>query len=268
MQWYYAKAHSHKEIWIFAVNKHKIFVAGDSHVSGCFEKVLNRLGDSYSATGLSKLNADLNAIISCNFKMENFLNNYVVIICREIRDTGRNDTKAGLHSLTYFTKRIVSTNIILLGAHHNFNLEDILFVNKAVIVFNRKVQKVMKIFWHVRILNLSTNRRYYTRCGLHINSVGKTWITSKIERKIKDLFWQWDQCTHYLILERWKWTLSLPKNGLQSTRIDDTFPSNEAFSLMNWLINPNINSVVCDSDQIKQFLQMWIKTYKNKETFS
>jgi hypothetical protein len=90
-------------------------------VSGCFEKILNLLGDSYSVTGLSKLNADLNAIISCNFKMENFLNNYVVVICREIRDTGIDDIKTGLHCHTYFTNRIVSTNIIILGAHHHFN---------------------------------------------------------------------------------------------------------------------------------------------------
>jgi len=135
-----------KKSEIFTVNKHKIFVTGDRHVRGCSEKILNLLGDSYSATGLSKLNADLNAIILFSFKMENFLNNYVVILCRGIRDSGRNDIKTGLHCPTQFAKRTVNTNIIILGAHHYFNLEDTLCVNKAIIDFNRKLQKVMRTF--------------------------------------------------------------------------------------------------------------------------
>jgi hypothetical protein len=133
-----------KKYEIFTVNKHEIFVAGDSHVRGCSEKILNLLGDSYSAMGLTTPNADLNAIVSFNFKMDSFLNNYVIIVCRGIRGTERNDTKKGLHCFTYFAKRTVNTNIVILGAHHHFNLEDTLCVNKAVIVFYRKLQKVTK----------------------------------------------------------------------------------------------------------------------------
>ena len=135
-----------KKSEIFTMNKHKIVLACDSHLRDYSEKILNLLGDSYSVSGLTKPNADLNTIISFNFKMENFSNNYVVIVCREIKDIGRNDTTAGLHCLTHSEKRTVNTNILILGAPYHFKLEDTSCVNKAVLVFNRKLHKIMKVF--------------------------------------------------------------------------------------------------------------------------
>jgi hypothetical protein len=44
--------------------KHKIFIIGDSHVRGLADKVRNDLNDGFSVIAISKLNADIDGIIS------------------------------------------------------------------------------------------------------------------------------------------------------------------------------------------------------------
>ena len=50
---------------------------------------------------------------------------------------------------------------------------------KQHLYINRKVQKTMKSFSHVRVCNMSTNREHFTSHGLHLNSQGKNWIIDK-----------------------------------------------------------------------------------------
>jgi hypothetical protein len=59
-----------------------------------------------------------------------------------------------------------------MSASHRFYFEVSLCVNKEVKVFNRKLQKIMKIFNHTGIINMSSNR-------------GKECITNKTADIIK-----------------------------------------------------------------------------------
>jgi hypothetical protein len=47
-----------------ARRRHKILIIGDSHVRGLSEKVSNCLDDSFSVTGITKPNADIEVITS------------------------------------------------------------------------------------------------------------------------------------------------------------------------------------------------------------
>jgi hypothetical protein len=50
------------------------------------------------------------------------------------------------------------------------------------------LQKVMKPHQHIQIQNMSVNRTHYTTHGMPMNSLGKTWITEEIAKKIQNLF--------------------------------------------------------------------------------
>jgi hypothetical protein len=169
--------------------KHKILILGDSHAKGLCEKISNSLDSSYSVMGVSKPNADLDAIISLShFKTDNFSKNDVIIVYGGSRDISINETNKGLRCFKQLAMIISNTNVIILDAQHRHDLEELSCVNKEVTVFNRKLHKIMKPFQHVQLLNINANRNFFTRHGLHMNSCGKSWISGIIVKSISVLF--------------------------------------------------------------------------------
>jgi hypothetical protein len=59
-------------------------------------------------------------------------------------DVARNETNSGLKRLTHFLKKTSSTNVIILDIPHYFDLVNSSCVNKETIVYNRKLQKIVK----------------------------------------------------------------------------------------------------------------------------
>jgi hypothetical protein len=106
-------------------NKHKIIILGDSHVKGLSEKISNCIDSVYSVMGVSKPNADLNAITSpFHFKTNQFLKNYVIIVCGRTRNISRNETNKVPRCFKEFVMQASNTNIIILEAPHKHDLEE------------------------------------------------------------------------------------------------------------------------------------------------
>jgi len=76
-------------------------------------------------------------------------------------------------------------------------------------VFNRKFLQVMEIFNHAQTCYMSLYTINYTTHGLHMNSMGKNWITNiwamKIKRFIPSYF---KQTHHFSALEKGCWDLN------------------------------------------------------------
>jgi hypothetical protein len=64
-------------------------------------------------------------------------------------------------------------NIIILDIPHRNDLIETSCVNKEIQVFNRKLRKVTKLYKHVKILEDSNNREFFTRHSMHLNKEGK-----------------------------------------------------------------------------------------------
>ena len=60
-----------------------------------------------------------------------------------------------------------------MNAPHRFDLEERSCVNREVEVFNRKLNKIMKQYNHIKIISMSEERGHYTKHGLHMNKSGK-----------------------------------------------------------------------------------------------
>jgi hypothetical protein len=84
-------------------------------------------------------------------------------------DVARNETYSGLKHLTRFLKRTPRTNVIILDLPHHFDLVNSSSVNKEIIVYNRKLQKIVKTSNHVQIHNMSRDRTCYTKHGMRMN---------------------------------------------------------------------------------------------------
>jgi len=75
------------------------------------EKLANIIGSSYNVIGISKPNADLQAITSTfNMRLENPKKKALVIICGKTRDITKNESKTGLkHPMQFAKARTILT---------------------------------------------------------------------------------------------------------------------------------------------------------------
>ena len=168
---------------------HNLLLLGDSHTRGLAEMIGCSLGNSFSVTGITKPNADINGITSPrHFVPDNLTKQDMIIFCGGTRDISRNEAKSGLCSLMEFAQRTSNTNVILLEAPHRYDLPLSSCVNMEARLFNKRMRSLMTPFRHVKVLNMSTEREHHTRHGLHLNKKGKYWVTNNLVKKIKNFY--------------------------------------------------------------------------------
>jgi predicted aconitase len=111
---------------------------------------------------------------SINLKAEKLTMKDEVIVCGGTRYIAKNEANTGLRYISQFANSAADTNVIVTCAPTRFDLQSSSCVNKEVASFNRKVQKSMRIFSHVQVCSMSTNREPYTTHGFHMNARGKS----------------------------------------------------------------------------------------------
>jgi hypothetical protein len=91
----------------------------------CPRKISISFDSSYHVMGVTKPNADLNAITTpTHFKIDNFSKNDVIIICGGTRDISRNKTNKCLRWFKQFGMQTSSTNVIILDGPYRHDLEE------------------------------------------------------------------------------------------------------------------------------------------------
>ena len=71
---------------------------------------------------------------------------------------------------------------------HRYYLIPSSCVKNEVLKFNRQVEKKMKIYNNVKMLETDLYRKYFTKCGQHLNWSGKELISMKLTTVIKEFF--------------------------------------------------------------------------------
>jgi hypothetical protein len=70
--------------------------------------------------------------------------------------------------------------MILVGVPHRYDLSDWSCVDCEVKTFNRKLEKPMKPYKHVTVVQVDLKRKFFTKRGLHKSSVGKEKVVLKV----------------------------------------------------------------------------------------
>jgi hypothetical protein len=78
-----------------------------------------------------------------------------------------------LAKMTQFMQTYNNTNIVIVCIPYRYDLYKDSMTNLAIQKFNNKLKKIPKLFRHVRLVETDSNRKYYTKHGLHLNNVGK-----------------------------------------------------------------------------------------------
>jgi hypothetical protein len=125
--------------------KHSVILMGDSHVRGIAERLSINLGSSFNTTGCVKRNTTLSYIMSSEISaLSELSKSDVVVLCGGTMDIARNDSRQGLASISRFVENLDHTNVVAVDAPHRFDLDTSSCINKEVIAFNRKLEKILK----------------------------------------------------------------------------------------------------------------------------
>jgi hypothetical protein len=108
-----------------------------------------------------------------------------VIVIGGANYINKNETNVGLKHLRKFIKNGHNTNIMIVTAHHRYDLQEILCVNKEIEVFNRKLHKVVNTADNVKIIQVDLSRNDFTHHGLHLNTSEKEKMAKLIGVNIK-----------------------------------------------------------------------------------
>jgi hypothetical protein len=140
-------------------------------------------------TGCVKPSATLNYITSSETsELRKLSKSDVVVLCGGTLDIARNDSMQGLASISRFVENLDHTNVVVVDAPHRFDLDTFSCVNKEVITFNRKLQKILKHYNHASQIHLPMEREHFTKHGLHMNGAGKDHLSGLLTLKILELF--------------------------------------------------------------------------------
>ena len=77
--------------------------------------------------------------------------------------------------------------MIYLDALHRFDLEASSYVNKEVNVFNRKLNKIIKLYVRTSQLHLNMQREHFITLGMHMNGSGKDRTSGLLTSRIMEL---------------------------------------------------------------------------------
>jgi hypothetical protein len=139
-----------------------------------------------------------------------------VVIWGGSHDIAKNAAKTGLKHMVKFVKEKSNMNIVIMEAPHRHDLSILSRVNNEVIVFNRKLQKMMKTYNNIKILDVDISRGHFTRHGLHMNGMGKEKMARKISEVVKKMVTRKEETPITLV---WK-DKSVGKSGGMEEKCD------------------------------------------------
>jgi hypothetical protein len=172
-----------KQKSVLETKDHKIIAVRDSHARGRAVELTENLGKTFEVIGFVKPVAGLEVVTNtAKEEISKLTKKDIIVVWGGANDIRKNASRDGLKHITDFVKNSSISNIILMNAPHRHDLSVSSCVNNEVKVFNRKLQKRMKPFNTVEIVDVDINREHFTQHGLHINTSGK----EKIARKVSD----------------------------------------------------------------------------------
>jgi hypothetical protein len=144
-------------------------------------EISNNLGKNFKVTGTVIPGSRLENITNlADGEINTLGKSDAVIVIGGANEVNKNETNIGLKHLRQLVENSRNTNIMVVTAPHRYDLQDSACVNKEIVVFNRKLHKMVKTADNVKILQTTLNRNDFTRHGMHLNILGKEKVAKQI----------------------------------------------------------------------------------------
>jgi hypothetical protein len=169
---------------------HKVHIIGDSHFKGIAIKINQYLGTNYVVSGFIKPGANVTQIVETQeIEFKCLGSKDFIVINGGSNDLAKvpNDNTSALPCLLNFGQKYRNTNVLMLNVPVRYDPLTNFRTNQDIMNFNDKLKKKSKRFNHVRLIEMSTNRKYFTNHGFHLNKLGKERIAKEIVRQIREI---------------------------------------------------------------------------------
>jgi hypothetical protein len=117
---------------------------------------------------------------SARMKMAQLTREDVVVLWRGLNDVSKNNSIVGTKHILDLLLNSTHTNVIDLSVPHRCDLINDLCINRKVKVFSRSLRNRLKHFGKVELIEVVSEREFYTKHGQHLNSRGKVSMASRI----------------------------------------------------------------------------------------
>jgi len=163
-------------------------IVGDIHAKGYESEISNNLDNNSEVIGTVIPGARLGNITKlANGETRSLGKSDAVIMIGGANDINKNETNIGLAHLKKFAEDWSNTNVVVVPAPHRHDLLGSSCVNTEIVVFNRKLHKVVKSVGNMKIVQSNLNRDDFTRHRLHLNLYGKERVAKLIGESITQL---------------------------------------------------------------------------------
>jgi hypothetical protein len=150
--------------------QHKLIILGDSHAKGCGTGVKHLLNNDFEVFGFVNPGSGMKFIKDiARVKLQQLTKKEGG---RGSNDIARNNSIEGMKHILEFCNKCNHTNVILMSAPHGYDLIRNSCVNNEVEVFNRKLRKKLERSEKVEMVDVVSERNFYT----------KRWETSELGR--------------------------------------------------------------------------------------
>jgi hypothetical protein len=171
--------------------KHKIVCIGDSHIRGFVDSTKNLFSNQFEIYSVFKpgsCSSKLN--VTANLEISKLTHDDVLIICSGTNDLAVNTSTLAFQNISNFVTRNKPTNMILVNVPYRYDTRKSNIVNEGIGRLNKKLNKLVTISPHARVLETDQDRKLSMNHGLHHNRLGKQLFFHQIAIMVYSLFEQ------------------------------------------------------------------------------
>ena len=170
-------------------NSQNIVTIGDRHVRNCATKLQHNLGANYEVSNIIIPGAKMDATVNtARDPIKKLRSEDVVVVWEGSNGITKNNAKVAIKHVCNFVEVKKRVNIVIIKSSHRHDLILSSCVNNEVLNFNKQVEKKMKIYNDVKMLETDFDRKYFAKHGQHMNLSGKKLISITLTTVIKKFF--------------------------------------------------------------------------------
>jgi hypothetical protein len=158
-------------------------IIGDSHRKGSAAIIRQYINTKSEVCSFIKLGALVNQLVhsqEMDFKCLGRKDAIVINGGTNVIDNKSTKRNGVSVMMTQFMQKYNNTNIIVVNIPHRHDLAEDSRTNLDIQVINTKLSKIDKSGRNVVVAEMDSKRKYFTKCGLHLNNAGIEWLAKLI----------------------------------------------------------------------------------------
>jgi hypothetical protein len=92
----------------------------------------------------------------------------------------KNESQKCIRQISVFAQSNLNVNVVVLNLPNRRDLADQSCVNKEIDRYNRRLGKHLKVFDRVYYKVINYERKFHTKHGMHLNTMGKEYVARQL----------------------------------------------------------------------------------------